>query len=87
MPGTCAPPREFGAQFPVTGFGEQKGICPFAGIAGNTGAIGPLSSEKSGATGSTPVVWGDYIFVSTPDDNRNLLLLCLDRKTGAVKER
>lgn len=35
-----------------------------------------------GYSGATPAVWGDTIFVSSPDENKNLLLLCLDRKTG-----
>ena len=38
-----------------------------------------------GPSGATPAVWGDSVFVSSPDENRNLLLLCLDRATG--KER
>ena len=34
--------------------------------------------------GSTPIIWGDRVFLTTPDANKNLLLLSLDRKTGAV---
>jgi outer membrane protein assembly factor BamB len=35
-----------------------------------------------GPSGATPAVWGDTIFVTSPDAQKNLLLLCLDRKDG-----
>ncbi len=38
-----------------------------------------------GPSGATPAIWGDSVFISTPDENRNLLLLCLDRKDGKVR--
>jgi outer membrane protein assembly factor BamB len=38
-----------------------------------------------GFSGSTPCVWGDSVFVSSPDSNKDLLLLCLDRKDGKVR--
>jgi outer membrane protein assembly factor BamB len=38
-----------------------------------------------GPSGATPAVWGDSIFVSSPDENKNLLLLCIDRKDGKVR--
>jgi outer membrane protein assembly factor BamB len=37
-----------------------------------------------GVSGSTPVVWGDRIFLSSPDSSKNLDLLCVDRKSGKV---
>jgi outer membrane protein assembly factor BamB len=37
-----------------------------------------------GMSGATPVIWGDHIFVSSPDADKNLLLLCLSRKDGKV---
>jgi outer membrane protein assembly factor BamB len=37
-----------------------------------------------GYSGATPAVWGDLVFVSSPDEDKNLLLLCLDRKSGRV---
>lgn len=37
-----------------------------------------------GKAGSTPIVWNDRIFLTSPDVGKNLLLLCLDRKTGGV---
>jgi outer membrane protein assembly factor BamB len=38
-----------------------------------------------GVSGATPAVWDDSIFVSSPDDNKNLLLLCVNRKDGTVR--
>jgi len=38
-----------------------------------------------GYSGATPAVWGDYVFVSSPDSQKSLLLICLDRKTGQVR--
>lgn len=37
-----------------------------------------------GYSGATPVVWGDHVFVSSPDANKNLLLICLNREDGKV---
>lgn len=44
----------------------------------NVAWVAPLP----GYSGATPVVWGDSIFVSSPNLQKDLLLLCLDRKTG-----
>jgi len=41
-------------------------------------------SPLPGVSGGTPIVWGDRIFVSSPDAAKNLALLCLDRKDGKV---
>ena len=38
-----------------------------------------------GYSGATPVVWENSVFVSSPDEQKNLLLLCLDRRTGQVR--
>ena len=38
-----------------------------------------------GRSGATPVVWGDSIFLPSPDAQKRLLLFCLDRATGAVR--
>ena len=38
-----------------------------------------------GRSGATPAVWGDAIFVSSPDADNNLLLFCLDRSSGTVR--
>jgi outer membrane protein assembly factor BamB len=35
-----------------------------------------------GPSSATPVVWGDDVFVSSPDEQKNLLLMCLNRRTG-----
>ncbi len=38
-----------------------------------------------GPSGATPAVWGDHIFISSPDAQKNLLLLALDRRDGKVR--
>ncbi len=38
-----------------------------------------------GPSHATPIVWDDSVFVSSPDDDKNLLLLCLDRHTGKIR--
>ncbi len=38
-----------------------------------------------GPGGATPAVWGDSVFVTSPDAQKNLLLFCLDRKDGKVR--
>src|SRR5688572_7279057 len=37
-----------------------------------------------GPSGSSPVIWGDHIFVSSPDAQKNLNLICLNRKEGSA---
>jgi outer membrane protein assembly factor BamB len=43
------------------------------------------SAPLPGRSGGTPVVWGDSIFLPSPDDEKNLLLICVDRATGKVR--
>lgn len=38
-----------------------------------------------GYSGATPVVWQDSVFVSSPDAQKNLLLVCIDRNSGQVR--
>jgi outer membrane protein assembly factor BamB len=40
-----------------------------------------------GRSGATPIVSGDAIFLPSPDPEKNLHLLCIERKTGAVRWR
>ncbi|MBA4147956.1 MAG: PQQ-binding-like beta-propeller repeat protein [Verrucomicrobia bacterium] len=42
------------------------------------------SVPMPGLSGATPIVWGDKVFMSTADAQKNLLLMCLDRKDGKV---
>lgn len=37
-----------------------------------------------GLSGATPIVWNDRVFVSSPDADKNLLLLCINRKDGKI---
>lgn len=43
------------------------------------------STPLPGYAGATPVVWGDSVFVASPDAQKNLVLLCLSRKDGTVR--
>ncbi|MBI5683700.1 MAG: PQQ-binding-like beta-propeller repeat protein [Verrucomicrobia bacterium] len=47
----------------------------------NVAWIAPLPGKSS----ATPIVWGDSVFVTTPDTNKNLLLLCLNTADGKVR--
>ena len=38
-----------------------------------------------GVSGATPAVWEDSIFLSSADPQKNLLLICLNRKDGKVR--
>lgn len=38
-----------------------------------------------GRSGATPIIWDDAIFLPSPDTNKNLLLFCIDKRTGAVR--
>src|SRR4030095_11631364 len=42
-------------------------------------------SELPGFSGATPAVWGDSIFLTSPDPHKDLLLFCIDRKDGKVR--
>lgn len=37
-----------------------------------------------GPSGASPVVWGDTIFVTSPNEEKNLLLIAVNRKDGAI---
>lgn len=43
------------------------------------------SAPLPGFSGATPIIWEDSVFVSSPDPDKNLLLICLDRKTGKAR--
>ena len=43
--------------------------------------VAPLPGYSS----ATPGVWEDCVFLSSPDEQKNLLLLCLDRRTGQMR--
>ena len=40
-----------------------------------------------GPSGATPVIWGDHVFVSSPDPEKTLLLFCFNRADGSVRWR
>lgn len=41
--------------------------------------------ELPGYSGATPAIWEDLVFVSSPNEDKNLLLFCLDRTSGQVR--
>ena len=43
------------------------------------------SAPLAGPSGATPIVWGEHIFISTPDAQKNLKLVCLNRRDGSVR--
>lgn len=42
-------------------------------------------SPLGGPSGSSAVIWGDNVFVSSPDAQKNLNLICLNRNNGSVR--
>src|SRR3954468_13317935 len=64
----------------------------FNGTSPETGLPATWTKESArwatplpGPSGATPAVWGDSIFVTSPDKEKNLVLFCIDRKDGAVR--
>jgi outer membrane protein assembly factor BamB len=64
----------------------------FNGTSTETGLPSTWTKETAkwatplpGPSGATPAIWGDAIFVPSPDAEKNLNLLCLDRATGKVR--
>jgi outer membrane protein assembly factor BamB len=43
------------------------------------------STPMPGPSHATPIIWDDSVFATSPDPDANLLLICLDRGTGAVR--
>lgn len=43
------------------------------------------SAPLPGPSHATPIIWEDSVFINTPDADANLLLMCLDRRSGAVR--
>ena len=43
------------------------------------------STPLPGYGHATPAIWGDAVFVTSPDAEKNLLLICLDRRDGKVR--
>ncbi len=64
----------------------------FNGTSPETGLPSTWTKETAkwatplpGPSGATPAIWGDHIFVSSPDAEKNLHLLALDRTNGKVR--
>ncbi len=63
------------------GSSAETGLPAMGGVAEGVKWKTPLP----GMSGATPAIWGDAVFVSSPDANKNLLLFCLDRADGNVR--
>lgn len=63
------------------GSADEKGLPTQWSKTENIAWVAPMP----GYSGATPVIWGDHVFVSSPDAQKNLLLICLDRKDGKVR--
>lgn len=66
----------------------------FNGSSGESGLPAQFSKSNNiawraplpGPSGATPIIFGDYVFISSVEAEKKLrLALCLDRKTGKVK--
>ena len=57
-------------------------------MSGLPNTLGPetlrWSTPLPGKAGSTPVVSGNRVFLTSPDEQKNLQLICLDRTSGKV---
>lgn len=64
-----------------------NGSSPENGLPGQWTATEGVkwSTPLPGFSGATPAIWGDSIFVSSPDPQKNLLLLSIDRKDGKIR--
>jgi outer membrane protein assembly factor BamB len=64
-----------------------NGSSPETNLPANVSASESVkwSASLPGFSGATPIVSGDAVFVSSPDANKNLVLLCVDRKDGKVR--
>jgi outer membrane protein assembly factor BamB len=63
------------------GSADARGLPASWSQTENVAWLAPLP----GPSGATPAIWGDHIFVSSPDAQKNLHLLCLDRRDGKLR--
>lgn len=76
---------------PAENWGQWRGPS-FNGTSPEKGLLSEITAESikwkaglPGASGATPAVWDDTVFVSSPDPSNNLNLICLNRADGKVK--
>ena len=43
------------------------------------------TAPMGGASHATPIIWGDSVFIVSPDAEQNVNLLCLDEATGKAR--
>ncbi len=64
----------------LNGASNEKGL-PSAYDKSGAAWVTPLP----GKSGATPVIWNDHVFLTSPDAQKNLLLIALNRKDGSVR--
>ncbi|HWQ90601.1 MAG TPA: PQQ-binding-like beta-propeller repeat protein [Clostridia bacterium] len=67
----------------LNGSSPERNLPSFWSKTNNVLWVTPLPGDS----GATPVIWKDSVFVSSPDKDKNLLLICLDSQTGTEKWR
>ena len=83
----CVPTRLASAsEWPQWRGPGLNGSSPDTGFAKSWSATEGVrwKTPLPGFSGATPAVWGDRIFVSSPNADKDLLLLCVHRKDGKV---
>ena len=77
----------FAADWPAFRGPSGDGSTPDEGAVDAAGRLGPVAWNTSlpGIGYSTPVVVGESVFVTCPDAESQLVLLCLHRQTGATR--
>ena len=79
-------PVAFAADWPQWRGPDLSGSSPDTGFAKNWSATEGVrwKTPLPGFSGATPAVSGERIFVSSPNADKDLLLLCLNRRDGKV---
>jgi outer membrane protein assembly factor BamB len=54
-------------------------------VAWSTNQNMAWTAPLPGHSGATPIIWGNAIFVTSPDAQKDLHLLCLNRQDGALR--
>jgi len=65
---------------------EQNGSSPETALPASFSATEGIKWKIAlpGPSGATPAVWGDHVFLTSPDEGKNLHVLCVSRKDGKV---
>jgi outer membrane protein assembly factor BamB len=65
---------------------ELNGTSPETGLPTSwTRDTVKWATPLPGPSGASPIVWGDTVFVTSPDESKNLLLIAVNRKDGSIR--